>query len=278
MKLSTVTISPQTAAKWLEESNFSNRSVRRPWVSDLARDMAAGKWMLNGESIKFDVHNRLTDGQHRLMACVESGVSFETVVVREVAAGSYMTTDIGHTKKYADFLTPNGETNTILLSACARWLAILDLYGSIWKFRSFTPTVSEMDEALAKYPEIRDSIHFAAANKIIGIMPSIVALMHFVSVRSGDRELAEKFISRCKTGEGLWKDDPEFCLRKWLETKGSRTALKVTKEYTIAMFLKAWHMSRIDKKCGNGLRIRPDETWPELVLINPTKARVKEVA
>ena len=271
MKLANVKITPAMAAKWLEESNFSNRTVRRAWVSQLARDMVAGKWMLNGETIKFDVHNRLTDGQHRLLACVEGGVPFDSVVVREVDAGSYLTTDIGHSKRYSDFLTPNGEQNAALLSASARWLSVLDMQGSVWKFRTWSPTVTEMDEVIAKYPEIRDSVHFAASAKIKGIMPSIVAILHFVAVRAGDRERVEKFISRCKTGEGLWKDDPEFCLRKWLEFKDSRTATQPTKEYIVAMFLKAWQLSKIDKKCAAGLRIRPDETWPELTLTKPRK-------
>jgi hypothetical protein len=74
-----MTVTPDQALKWLEDTNTNNRSVRDIHVQRLASDMKNGKWRgFNGEAIRFDSLGRLVDGQHRLWACTVAGVPFDT--------------------------------------------------------------------------------------------------------------------------------------------------------------------------------------------------------
>ena len=77
-----VTLTPALAAEWLN-SNTCNRPLSTLRASRYARDMKAGDWRFNGETISFTADGRLVDGQHRLTAVVESGVTIQQVVVHE---------------------------------------------------------------------------------------------------------------------------------------------------------------------------------------------------
>ena len=76
-------VTPALALEWLEKMG-ANRSVAQRYVEAFARDMRAGEWTLNGETIKFDVQGRLVDGQHRLWAVVQADVTVEMDVARDV--------------------------------------------------------------------------------------------------------------------------------------------------------------------------------------------------
>lgn len=77
-------ITPDTAAKYLENNN-SNRSLSKGKVAQYARDMAAGNWVLNGETICFFENGELKDGQHRLLAITLCGVGQWMIVVRGIS-------------------------------------------------------------------------------------------------------------------------------------------------------------------------------------------------
>lgn len=94
LKFNIEVITPAVAAEYLKH-NESNRKPNKGQVGYYAKMMAAGQWELNGEAIKFSPSGRLLDGQHRLMACVESNVPFETTVIREVEEEVFDTFDQG---------------------------------------------------------------------------------------------------------------------------------------------------------------------------------------
>ena len=66
--------------------NTHNRNLRQRQCSasctSTRPDMEAGNWQWNGESIKFAEDGTLLDGQHRLAAIAESGVTLPVLVVR----------------------------------------------------------------------------------------------------------------------------------------------------------------------------------------------------
>ena len=80
----TVLITPALAAEWLTK-NKNNRHVRNGHVLALARLMQAGLYVpALAEPIAFDRKDNLTNGQHRLLGIVKSGVSFLHPVVHGV--------------------------------------------------------------------------------------------------------------------------------------------------------------------------------------------------
>lgn len=74
-------ISPEEAEAYLA-NNAKHRPIKEKKVAAYMNEMVDGKWRLNGKTICFDRNGRLLNGQHRLSAVVQSGVSMTTVVVR----------------------------------------------------------------------------------------------------------------------------------------------------------------------------------------------------
>lgn len=97
-----VKISPQLAI-WLLEANDGNRHVRIPQVMKIVHDIKHNNWRSNAEAIKFDWFGRLMDGQHRLWAIVESGVTIETLVAFNVNPEAADTMNSGVTDTVQDF-------------------------------------------------------------------------------------------------------------------------------------------------------------------------------
>ena len=102
-----VTITPEMASKLLE-NNFNNRPINNGRVKALAKDMAIGKWEVNGETIKIYEDGTLSDGQHRLSACVKANVPFETYIVRNVSKNALTTIDCGEKRSLVHGLQMKG--------------------------------------------------------------------------------------------------------------------------------------------------------------------------
>ena len=93
------TITPARAAEMLA-SNTNNRPLRRALVESYARDMAAGNWKLNGETIIMGRDETLLNGQHRLHACVMANVPFTTLVVYGIERDAVMAMDSGANRNH----------------------------------------------------------------------------------------------------------------------------------------------------------------------------------
>ena len=124
-----VYVTPEIARNYLK-FNKKNRKESAKHLSFLVNQMREGLFLENGESIVFDQNNNLTDGQHRLMAIVQSGKSYFIPIVRGVASNSMATYDTGKNRSAADVLSLNGFTNTHTLSAVIRLIEKYSKKGS----------------------------------------------------------------------------------------------------------------------------------------------------
>lgn len=75
-----ITVTPEMAGEWLTH-NHNNRKIDKNTVMKYAADMFAGNFTLNPDAIAFDHEGSLVNGQHRLMAIVNSGVPTASVVI-----------------------------------------------------------------------------------------------------------------------------------------------------------------------------------------------------
>lgn len=112
-------VTPEIAAEWLK-LNTKNRKMKTYSKDKYARDLKSGRWMVNGSSICFLENGNLADGQNRLKACVDSGASFYTVVVRGIKEEALDTIDMGNSRTVADVLSFNGFQGAQLLSSTAK--------------------------------------------------------------------------------------------------------------------------------------------------------------
>lgn len=103
-----MTIGPEEAEEMLARNYSENRKVRAKWVRELAAMMSAGSFVSqNGETVIVDESGTLYNGQHRMRAVVESGVTltFDVAVIPdETAAAAYKTMDNGTKRNAADYV------------------------------------------------------------------------------------------------------------------------------------------------------------------------------
>jgi hypothetical protein len=121
-----LSIDPKSAEQILRDRNTGNRPRKPNKVEQFASDMAAGRWGVTGDTLKFAPDGRLLDGQNRLAACVRAGRSFRTHVVFGVDSKLFPRMDIGKPRNAADILHIAGFQYASTLAAALRWAYLFD--------------------------------------------------------------------------------------------------------------------------------------------------------
>jgi hypothetical protein len=114
-----VTVTPELATKWLGQ-NAKNRHQKLRVIARYVRDMTANDWALTGDPIRFSADGQLLDGQHRLVAIVESGASVVMLVVSGLDRRAQDVMDTGAKRTAADALTIHETTNAATVASIAR--------------------------------------------------------------------------------------------------------------------------------------------------------------
>jgi len=96
-------ITPELAEEMLATST-GNRKTRGWYVKLLSAAMKRGEWRVTSQGIGFNRNGELKDAHHRLNACIDSGVSFPSVVVLGLREDIYQVIDTGMTRSYGDRL------------------------------------------------------------------------------------------------------------------------------------------------------------------------------
>lgn len=112
-------VTPEIAEFMLESNIENNRKISQSTVDKYAREMESGSWKFNGESIKFSKSGKMIDGQHRLQACIKSGISFETLINEELSDDTFHNIDTGVSRKSKDIAKMAGITDSIIVTTAA---------------------------------------------------------------------------------------------------------------------------------------------------------------
>ena len=232
-------IDPDQALKWLETVNTNNRKVSDVHVRRFARDMTEGKWRLTHEAIAFDSGGTLIDGQHRLWAIVESGVSVETFVWHNVDPASMIVIGGGKTRSMADILNIAGENGDVGHHRLAALRAMLGGFGNPPLLSS-----SETSEALRRH---HDAIEFALAQlptvvSARGVNTATTRAVVARSYYSVDHTTLKDFCRKLTTGIVTSADEGMVVLlRQHLqENRGSSYSQRMQRYGKVQRALSAW--------------------------------------
>lgn len=239
MKHYTITMTPQIAEEWLK-ANTRNRPVKEAHVRHLAREMAAGRWKENGESIKRN-GTALLDGQHRLLACVKCGKPFRTLVVEGLPSDVFDTIDQCVPRSGSDTLAVMGEKNTKRLSAA---LGLLDKYITGRMAGSVKYSNADIEELLLRHPGIRSSTERSDLKTRL-LPPALASFLHYIFSQK-DPALADQFMDQVLRGKGLSEGQPVYLLRERL-VDNSLAKAKLSPAYIAALAIKAWNFTRAGK-------------------------------
>jgi hypothetical protein len=238
-------VTPDVARNWLSV-NTANRAINKKLVDRLSSQMKRGEFVTNGEAIIFSDDNRLIDGQHRLNACVLSGVSFRSVVVRGVHHNAFYTIDTGSARTAADALQILGSKNAAQLAAAAKAAIVLDSEHP--NFAGFVPH-SEIIDWIEKNSDIRDWTSWFCANSKNRALaePSLLISISCLASRRFDPERVRHFFQSCHDGIGLDKTDPAYVLRERLIANRTGKS-RLPKRDVAALIIKALLYQMAGKK------------------------------
>jgi hypothetical protein len=245
-----VTITPEMAQEWAER-NTRNRPVRYARVARFARDMTAGRWSLNGQTILIADTGEIIDGQHRIYACIQAGVPFDSFVVTGLPHEVQDTVDTGAARTMGDQFTLHGEANGLLLAAVARWahLWLNGVRGGKGHGPGDAdPTHAEMLALLEAEPRLRDAAAWAdGARKTFRPVRGSVYGMAWLLFHGKDHLAAETFLDGVITGADLSKGHPALAFRNRILTARD-TGERHSQFEQLAYFIYAWNAFREDRQ------------------------------
>jgi len=231
MQLEISTITPETA-KYLLGLNPSNRTINPHHVSRMSADMRKGKWVLNGDTIRIAENGDLMDGQHRLSACVASGVAFQTIMVRGVQADAIRTIDGGRKRSISDKFGMDGVTNARALVTSIR------IVGRIATgVKSYQPSDQEFFELAGLHPKLAASV--STYRKVPFRLSSVVSAIHYMGSAAEGAAMADAFANTIRSGIPTRNADPAHTFREWV-IKNSTGVGKLPLESIIAGACRAW--------------------------------------
>jgi hypothetical protein len=94
-------VTPTLASQMLATS-VGNRNIRRWHVDLLAGAQRRGEWRLTHQGAAFDWNGALRDAHHRLMACVQSGVTISMLVTLGLDPAAFDAVDQGVNRNLSD--------------------------------------------------------------------------------------------------------------------------------------------------------------------------------
>lgn len=116
----TVLITPKLAAEMLEKNTGNFRKPIPASIRKYGIALREGKWQFNGETIKIAIDGTVLDGQNRLYAIVETGISMPCIVVYGLPPERAMTMDTGKPRAIQDWIRHAGIKNANAVTAIGR--------------------------------------------------------------------------------------------------------------------------------------------------------------
>lgn len=275
-----VEVTPATAAAWLT-LNQGNRNPSKAKIRRFAAAIKAGKWVLNGETVKFSDTGRLLDGQSRLRAIIEAGAPAVLEIRGGLADAAQQAMDIGEMRKGTHMLEMMGEKYPGILSPALRWIQRWS-DGTLSGNKFGTSSVLENMEIapmLKLHNGLRASVGWcvSAGYKVSALMPpSEAAFFHYL-LGLASTSKRDSFFNALATGLGLTATHPAYLLRERLTADRASSARMAARE-RMALQIKAWNAHFAGEKMGQlGFRATGDnrEAFPVIAGVKPAK---KELA
>ena len=238
-------IRPDDARKILETMR-ANRKVIQRHVDKLAELMRRGEWVETaGDPIRFNQQGELIDGQHRLWALLESGVSLHFTIIRGIPAEAMDVLDTGLRRGLKDFLEIHGEKYAKVLSSTLNYLNVYwgtkELAGDPWHIRSLT--AKEALKVLEEHPGIRESVTRGdAVAHLLGGGQGRWAAIHYILSRIHYQD-TEEFYRKLLTGQDMTMGSPISLLRNRLILDRHSLKRMGLREYSALVF-KVWNLYR----------------------------------
>lgn len=244
-------ITPDIAAQLLER-NTENRKPKRRSIAQYARDMADGQWNPDASDLKISRDGTLIDGQNRLMACIEAGVPFPTLLRTglDKEARDHVDQGVrrtgGDTFRMMGLVDPNNISAAI--NARERYERTIREYGGRQTAnpRRVPMTHAELKSYLEAHPQVENMLNLASTMQREGPgVPRSIYVAALSMFAESSEKLAREFAQKFIDGESKGTGDPLLSLSRYLARAKSPTELRTKSrnrnQQHLGAFVKAWN-------------------------------------
>lgn len=208
MQIEVVKITPEMAKAMLQR-NHKNRPLNPHHVARMSTDMQKGNWIVNGDAIRLSSEGDLMDGQHRLNACVSSGVPFDTVLVRGLDTDAARTIDGGRKRTIADKFNMDGIKNAKALASALRVCAKIATQS-----KSFQPSDQDFYELMQIHGGLAESV--SRYKNVPFRLSSVLSAIHYIGTVTKGAKVADSFAETVRNGIPTRPNDPAHTFREWV--------------------------------------------------------------
>jgi hypothetical protein len=263
-------VTPEIAQDWLENRNLHNRRKSNVTARKYSKTIRGERWKCTHEGIAFDRDGFLIDGQHRLMAIVETGITVKMFVIPFVEGmdeDTFGVLNSGNRRQAAQMLHFPGSAAA---AAAAKILGVVDdsFSDGTHVTGGVVATNAENDEVLDvvdDWPELRSlTTSTSAAYKTSRIPQSIHLAMLAQASRTRYAPRMQSWIEGLSTGIGLGEEDARrFVMRRFV---GAERQFSDASGRAVGyrLLVKAWNCHATDKPMKK-LQASLNEAVPEVV-------------
>jgi hypothetical protein len=255
-----VYITPQLATEWLGK-NTENRPPSSQSEATLKRTLELGLYRINGETIKFDEDDVLTDGQTRLKAIADTGIAAWSWVCFDIDRDIFGTIDEGRMRTLGHQLAKRKLRNYNSLATAIRNVYQLSEDVAA-EPGGFVPRVGL--DILAERPEIEASLDFVMQAGVRDIYSlGVAAALHYL-MRQCDQALADSYWESLGSGVITNQRSPIRAVRdQLLSNKMATGDRKLSPTTLMAIVIKGWNLLRSGRTCKY-IRWNGHESFPAI--------------
>lgn len=262
--ISVIDVTRELALFWVRRHNSRNRKLRPSRRNSYARDMEAGDWMFNGDSIRLDEQGTIIDGQHRLESIVETGITQPMLVVEYLPIDVQMTVDIGAMRSMADQLGFKGWANPTMVAAIARRLCYVKREDAVTYGGAYNPTRAEMRKMAENHKAlIEKAVNVALRShaKRLPVAPSVIGTAYFLAAEKDPYAAELFFVTKLIDTVGLEESEPAQTLQRRYQKVMNDTRQPMDPELAFRYAILAWNKWRSGEIELERL-MKPRKGWP----------------
>jgi hypothetical protein len=237
-------ITPETARELLNAAQ-TQRPLRQRAVKRLISEMQKGEFTLTHQGLAFDENGTVLDGQHRLQAILQSGLSAELFCTFNVPRASFRKIDRNERRTVADDfiqLGIAGDAKTAkTMSAAAR---IIDTYdaGKNPAAEDYSSGTVELEGTTYDHPLLDETVAWVHSHHSSVNIPPAPFAAFLTLFREVDNDAAMAFAERFVKGDKEHDDDPAWLL--FSSQIGSDSRKKVGRAGFMYRIVRAWNLVR----------------------------------
>lgn len=253
-----IEVTPEIA-RYLLGNNPENRKHYEARTLEIAEDIIAGRWQVNGETIIIAKDGELNNGQHRLNAIVLTDTAVQTLMFFGAERESRLTVDMGKPRSVGDFLGMQNIANSNLAASVSK-LHVSYLRGVYGVGSSGYGTKLER---LQHYLEHEDllarAIAAVAHTKFSTYVGKTSLVVAYAVIYPVNGPACDEFFEKLADGDGLKRGDAILQARAHsLEFRSQR----LREWEKLELFIKYWNSWRQGKTLMRNHSL--SRSWPKI--------------